>query len=53
MAYVPVEELEGEELDFSENPTPDDNIDAVILFAGDEDDAFLKAEEWKELFNGL
>jgi hypothetical protein len=46
-------ELCGCDLDFREEPTPDDDIDGVVLFAGiDPEDADAvddKAEAWRRL----
>lgn len=48
------DELDGCELDFSENPTPDDEVDYVVLFAGVPEDEIEKvAAEYKELFNAV
>ena len=54
MSYTPVEELDGCELDFTENPTADEDITNLALFAStsSEEEAEERAKEWKELFDG-
>ena len=53
MARTPVEELDGCEEDFTEDPTEDDDIATVALFASvNEEDVEKTAAEWGELFNG-
>lgn len=46
--------LEGCDIDFSEDPTSDDDLDAVVLFADVDpsDTAAIEARkaEWQELF---
>lgn len=46
-------ELDGCDIDFRQDPTPDDHIDGVVLFAGiDPEDAEAvddKAEAWRRL----
>ena len=53
MTKTPVEELDGCEEDFTEDPTSDDDITAVVLFASaDEENVETLVAEWGELFNG-
>ena len=44
------DELDGCEIDFTEDPVSDDDLDGYILF-GDESDVEEKKEAWKELFH--
>jgi hypothetical protein len=48
-----VSDLDGCDLDFTENPTPDDEIDALVLFAdvdtSDPDAVARRAQEWSDL----
>ena len=56
MSYTPVDELEAEEIiDFSEDPTDDNDITSEVLFAtiSSEEDVDALAAEWKELFDGV
>lgn len=50
------DELDGCAVDMAADPTPDDAIDGVVLFADvDLDDAeavATRAAEWRELFGG-
>lgn len=57
MSYTPVDELDSGEIDFSEDPTDDNDITSEVLFAtilsdGSAEDVQKLAEEWKELFDG-
>jgi hypothetical protein len=44
------DDLDGCELDFTENPTDDDLITWLVLFQDADDEIFL-ADQWNELFN--
>lgn len=47
--------LDGCDLDFTEAPTGDDDLDAVVLFADVADDPAAierRRAEWQELFTG-
>ena len=50
---TPMTEHDGCDLDFTENPTPDADIDGIVLFAGiDPEDAEAvqdKADAWRRL----
>jgi hypothetical protein len=48
-----VSDLDGCDLDFTQDPTPDDELDALVLFAdvdtSDPDAVAARAREWGEL----
>jgi hypothetical protein len=53
MTRTPVEKLDGCELDFVENPTEDEDITGLVLFASASSEKEIEELKtaWEEIFN--